>query len=103
MAQFHRVAKVSEVPPGTGKAVAAGGQTIALFNVGGVFYALSNTCPHRGGPLGEGVLMEKVVTCPWHAWSFDVTTGKLATNPTAPLGVKTYPVRTEGEEILVEC
>jgi len=103
MPQFHRVANVSEIPPGTGKAVEIGGQTVAIFNVGGVFYAVNNTCPHRGGPLGEGAMVDKVVTCPWHGWAFDVTTGKLATNPNVPVGVKIYPVRTEGDDVLVEC
>jgi nitrite reductase/ring-hydroxylating ferredoxin subunit len=103
MAEFQRVAKVSEIPEGTGKTVQAGGKAIALFNAGGVFYAVSNICPHRGGPLGEGTLRDRTVTCPWHAWTFDLCTGKLATNPNVPIGVQTYPCRTEGEDVLVEC
>ncbi|MGH2727245.1 MAG: Rieske (2Fe-2S) protein, partial [Actinomycetota bacterium] len=56
MADFVKVAGVDDVPPGTGKVVQAGSRTLALFNVDGAFYALDNTCLHRGGPVGEGDL-----------------------------------------------
>jgi nitrite reductase/ring-hydroxylating ferredoxin subunit len=49
---------------------------VAVFNVGGEFYAIDNSCPHRGGPLGEGELEDCIVTCPWHEFRFDVRTGK---------------------------
>ena len=98
MPEFKKAAAKSEIGPGTGKAVDMDGQTIALFNVDGNFYALSNTCAHRGGPLGEGGLSGKEVTCPWHGWSYDVTSGN-ATHTAA--SVKTYPVKVEGENILV--
>jgi len=44
---------------------------LAVFNVDGVYYAIDNTCSHRGGPLGEGDLEGTVVACPWHAWRWD--------------------------------
>src|SRR6266576_3100543 len=75
MANFVKVAAIGDVPPGTGKCVEAGGKQIALFNVGGAFHAIDNTCLHRGGPLGEGELDGMIVTCPWHGWQYDVTTG----------------------------
>jgi len=96
---FERVARVDEVPPGTAKVVVAAGQGIALFNVGGTFFALSNTCLHRGGPVGEGELTEGVVTCPWHGWEYDVRTGRNTINPAATL--RRFDVRVEGEEVLV--
>jgi len=99
MADFVRVARASEVPSGTGKIVVANGQTIALFNVGGTFYALSNTCLHRGGPIAEGDLDGTTVACPWHGWEYDVRTGQNLVNPTARL--KTFAVRADGDEILV--
>lgn len=98
MAEFVKAAKISEIPQGTGKTVKLEGQAVALFNVAGNFYATSNTCAHRGGPLGEGSLEGQIVTCPWHGWSFDVATGA-ATHQAA--SVKTYPVKTEGEDVLV--
>ena len=51
-----------------------------LFNVGGKFYALDGICPHQGGPLGKGSLTGCIVTCPWHGFQFDVTTGQHQTS-----------------------
>ncbi|MGQ0634283.1 MAG: Rieske (2Fe-2S) protein [Planctomycetaceae bacterium] len=100
MPQSFRVAAVADVPPGTAKEVMAGDQVVALFNVEGTFHALDGVCPHAGGPLGEGTLRGGVVTCPWHGWQFDVTTGKNCLNP--KLGHVSYPVRVEAGEVLVE-
>jgi nitrite reductase (NADH) small subunit len=61
-----KVAKTGDLSPGQGKVFQAEGQTIALFNVDGSFYAIDNTCTHAGGPLGEGGLVGDEVTCPWH-------------------------------------
>ena len=76
-----RIAAVADVPPGSGRVVEAGGRSLAIFNVDGAFYALDNACPHRGGPLGEGDLDGTQVTCPWHAWRWDVTSGANVNNP----------------------
>ena len=95
-----RAAAVTEIPAGEGRVVEAEGVTLALFNVDGVFYAIDNRCAHRGGPLGEGELEGRVVTCPWHAWRWDVTTGANANNPA--VRVACYPVRVEGGAVLVE-
>ena len=95
-----RVAAVTEIPAGEGRVVEAEGVTLALFNVDGVFYAIDNRCAHRGGPLGEGELEGRGVTCPWHAWRWDVTTGANANNPA--VRVACYPVRVEGGAVLVE-
>lgn len=100
MPEFRKVATVSEVPPGKGKAVAIGPKKIALFNVDGKLYAIDNTCLHRGGPLGEGDLEGTTVTCPWHGWEYDVATGASSVNPSVK--VATYPVRVEGQEIQVQ-
>jgi len=77
------------------------GKTIALANVQGRFFAIHNTCLHRGGPLGQGVLERSVVTCPWHGWEYDVSTGKTMANP--EVGVETYAVEVRGEDIFVDC
>ena len=76
-----KVAKAADVPPGQGCVVEAAGKTLALFNVDGAFHAVDNTCPHRGGPLGDGDLEGRLVICPWHGWRWDVTTGANANNP----------------------
>jgi nitrite reductase/ring-hydroxylating ferredoxin subunit len=67
MSTFVRACAVSEVEAGTGKTVTVDGKELALFNIAGAFHAIDNTCPHRGGPLGEGELEGCIVTCPWHA------------------------------------
>ena len=88
-----RIAEIGGLLPGTGTSVDAGGRTLALFNVDGALYAVDNTCPHRGGPLGEGDLDGTVVTCPWHGWRYDVTTGAHDRNPSLRLAC--YPVTVE--------
>ena len=65
------------------------------------FYAIDDTCTHRGGPLSEGMVMGAEVTCPWHGAVFDVTSGAVLGAP-APRGVARYAVRVEGEDIKVE-
>jgi len=98
--QFIKVAARTEVPEGTGTIVEVAGRKIALFNVGGVFHAIDNTCKHRGGPLGEGELDGVNVTCPWHGWEYDVTTGANLDDPN--IKVACFAVRTDGDDILVE-
>lgn len=75
------VAKLSDVPPGSCRSVDADGFGIALANVDGTLFAVDNTCPHAGGPLGEGTLMGKLIECPWHGWRYDVQTGERPENP----------------------
>ena len=100
MAENVTVAKADELQPGQGMVAEVAGKEIALFNVGGTVYALNNTCVHRGGPLGEGDLDGEVVSCPWHNWEYNVTTGACLTNPSAC--VATFPVVVDGNEIKVE-
>ena len=63
---FTKAATIQDVPPGMGKQVSVNGKLIALFNANGAFYAVDDTCPHRGGPLSEGEVQGTEVTCPWH-------------------------------------
>ncbi len=97
MSEWIQVGEVSAVEPGKSKVVKLLGENVALFNVYGKFYAISNTCPHQGGPLGEGTLDREVVTCPWHGWQYNVKTGCPAVTPT----VRTYQVSTDGNAIQV--
>jgi nitrite reductase/ring-hydroxylating ferredoxin subunit len=100
MSQRTRVAGVGEIADGQGRVVDVAGRTLALFNVGGTFYAIDNSCPHRGGPLGEGDVEDGIVVCPWHAWRWDVRTGRNANNPAVT--VACYPVSVEGGGVFVE-
>jgi nitrite reductase (NADH) small subunit len=97
---FVKVAAVEQVPPGSARVVEAGGQEMALFNVGGEFYCIENFCPHNGGPLGDGELEGDVVMCPWHAWQFNVRTGRMIYNES--LCVATYSCQVVDGEVLVE-
>ena len=93
------VAHVADVAPGTGKTVVVGRREIALFNVDGKFYALDNTCPHQGGPLAEGWIEGKTVTCPWHAWCFKLTDGTMTLGDYA--SVDAFDVRVEGDRVSI--
>ena len=96
---FVTVALTHEIPPGTGRTVEVDGIWIALFNVEGRFYAVDNSCPHAGGPLGEGTLCEEVVECPWHGWRFSVISGERVGNPN--FQVVCCEVRVQGNEVQI--
>lgn len=100
MAEFVKVAKKSEVPVDTGKCVEVNGREIALFNVEGKIFAIYHVCPHQGGPLAEGGIEGSVVTCPWHGWQFNVTTGVCTFNESVKQPI--YSVKEEGDDILVQ-
>lgn len=99
MTELKKALKVSDLVPGSGKTVEVEGKQIAVFNVEGQFHAIDNTCLHRGGPLGEGSLCNQEVTCPWHGWEFNVTTGEAAHDPSQK--IKVYDVKVEGEDVLI--
>jgi nitrite reductase/ring-hydroxylating ferredoxin subunit len=99
MPTWHRVIAASDCPPGGGRECVAGDRVVALFNVDGTFHALDGICPHQGGPLGKGTLSGCVVTCPWHGWQFDVTSGQHQISHTI---VHTrYATKVEGEDVFV--
>jgi len=97
---FVRVASTADIAPGTARCIEAGGKQIALFNVGGAFHAIDNLCLHRGGPLAEGEIDGALVTCPWHGWQYDVTTGKNVLEDDE--AVARYEVKVEGSDVLVD-
>jgi len=101
MAEFVFAAKIDDIPAGRGKTVSLAEKRIALFNVDGAFFAIDDTCLHRGGPLGEGELEGCVVTCPWHGWKFDLRSGVMTMNPAARLSC--YPTRIEDGAVQVCC
>jgi nitrite reductase/ring-hydroxylating ferredoxin subunit len=98
MTQFVKVGSRAEFEDlEGGKVIEADGQCIAVFNIGGSYYAIENTCPHRGGPLAEGMVTGEEVICPWHGSRFNVKTGSVVTPP-ARQGVKSFPVRVTGND-----
>lgn len=100
MSEFFKVAAKSEIPNDTGKLVQVGGVDTALFkNKEGQVCAIYAICPHQGGPLSEGGITENVVTCPWHGWEFDVTTGQCTFNPLIKIPV--FKVKEENGDVSV--
>ena len=93
----HVVARADEIAPGGRKLVSIEGRGVVVFNVGGAFYALSDTCPHKGGSLAKGLitgLVEsngpgdyrhsragEIIRCPFHQWEFDIKTGRSWCDP----------------------
>ena len=100
MTRFVKVASKSGLQADSCMTVQMAGQEIALYRVGDEFYATTNVCGHKGGPLGEGFLDGSVVTCPWHGWQWNVRDGSTPNSPTAK--ITTYPVKVEGDDVLVE-
>ena len=97
---FEILASLDELPPGNLIEIVRGSDLYALCNVEGEIRALSGTCPHQGGPLGQGALNGGFITCPWHAWEFDSATGACLFNE--EIRVPTYSVRVDSGEILVD-
>ncbi|HNQ99688.1 MAG TPA: Rieske (2Fe-2S) protein [Trueperaceae bacterium] len=110
----HVVATVDEIPIGGRKIVTVGNRSIGVFNIGGRYFALRNTCPHQQAPLCEGRVMGttlpsrpgeyhlglqgQILRCPWHAWEFDLTTGRSLFDPTK-CRVKTFDVAVETVQV----
>ncbi len=100
---FTAVASRDEVPAGTSKRVYLGTEAVALFNVDGSYYAVSDRCSHGRASLSEGKVVDRndcVLQCPWHGGRFDLKTGRpLAGPPVVPIA--TYRVKVNGDSILV--
>ena len=100
MQGFVKAAKKSEIPEGTGKPVEVNGVEVALFKVDGKVCAMYAVCPHQGGPLNEGGLTGSLVTCPWHGWEFNVTTGVCEFNDS--IKVPVFKVKEDGDDVYVQ-
>jgi nitrite reductase (NADH) small subunit len=97
--QFAPVAKVGSIAEGQGATFTVGDRLIALFFIGGEYYAIDDLCPHMGASLGAGYVHDQTVVCPWHAWRFRLSDGTWCDNPRVKIG--SYPVRIVGDEIQV--
>src|SRR5271167_5231446 len=96
-----KLLKIAKTKPGQAAAFTVEGQRIALFNVEGTYYAIGDSCTHRGGPLSEGAVQGTKVTCPLHGADFDLKTGAVV-GPPAQKGVPSYKVVVESDDIKVE-
>lgn len=97
---FVEAAKAGELPLGRMKCVNIGGRRILLANVEGRFYAADDTCTHEEASLSTGFLKGELVKCPLHGSRFNVRTGEALEEP-AEANLRIYPVRLEGERILI--
>ncbi len=90
---------MSDIPSNGGKSISVSGRELAVFNIDGAIHVIDNACLHRGGPLGDGEVEGKLVTCPWHGWQYDVTTGSNIFDPA--IKVQRLEVRVEDDEVWV--
>ena len=100
MADFIKVAELSQVAEGSLYPLEVDGELVCLARVKGEIYAFTDNCTHISGPLNEGDLEGCTITCPWHGAQFDVSTGKVLRGP-ARQDLFTYPVKIEGESIFI--
>jgi nitrite reductase (NADH) small subunit len=100
VANWQRVAAADDLRPDECGEFVVADRIVALFNVDGTFYALDGICPHQGGPLGKGSLTGCIVTCPWHGFQFDVTTGQHQTSRS--LAQPRFPVKIEDGGVWVD-
>lgn len=101
MAEFVKLTTKSQLPStNEAKEFVYGDRVICVANVGGTVSAMDNVCLHRGGPLGQGTIEAGKVVCPWHGWAWDPKTGEAVHNPNARVAL--YPIKIEGEDVLVQ-
>lgn len=100
--RWVRVTPVESIPLREGRAVQVGGHEIAVFNLGDHFVAVENKCPHRGGPLADGIVSGTTVACPLHAWKVDLNSGEILNRPESPRCVKTFPTFVENGVLSIE-
>lgn len=100
--EWVRIAYCEDFPLREGRAVLVGGREIAVFNLGDRFLAVENHCPHRGGPLADGIVTGESVVCPLHGWKIDLQHGNVQRPAETPACVKTFATRVEAGTLLLE-
>jgi nitrite reductase (NADH) small subunit len=108
--KWTRVTRCDNIPPREGRAVTLAGREIAIFNLGpstelgtgGRFLAVDNQCPHKAGPLADGIVSGTSVVCPLHTWKISLVDGRVERpSGSADRGVTTYPARVEDGVVAV--
>jgi nitrite reductase (NADH) small subunit len=100
--RWTRIAYCRDIPLREGRAVRVNGREIAIFNLGDRFVAVDNRCPHRGGPLADGIVSGATIVCPLHAWKFNLETGVGVGGPSQSSCVETFHTRVENGVVLLE-
>jgi nitrite reductase (NADH) small subunit len=99
--RWIRAAACADFPLREGRAVEIGGRQIAVFNLGDRFAAVENQCPHKAGPLADGLVSGESVVCPLHAWKIDLTSGKATNHPEHSSCVATFETRVEDDALFL--
>ena len=102
MKPWIRIARCHDIPLREGRAVKVGNREVAIFNCGDRFLAVENRCPHRAGPLADGIVSGTVVVCPLHAWKFSLETGEGVNAVSASSCVQTFRTRVEHGVVFLE-
>jgi nitrite reductase (NADH) small subunit len=100
MADWHRLISLAELPAGSGREFTVKDSIIALFRVDDDLFAIDGICAHAAGPLAKGKLQGTIVTCPWHGWQYDVSSGQHCLTPS--ICQRTFPVKVEAGEVFIE-
>lgn len=101
-AKWIRVTDCRNIPLREGRAVRVGGREVAIFNLGERFLAIDNRCPHKGGPLADGIVCGAKVVCPLHAWSVNLESGSVDQPGNSRACVETFRTRIEDGVVLLE-
>jgi nitrite reductase/ring-hydroxylating ferredoxin subunit len=97
---WHRIGSLAELRGGSSVKASIGKVRVAAFVVGDAVVATNGRCPHAGGPLHEGEVEDGVLTCPWHGWTYDLSTGACGEDDS--LNLERFAVRIEGDDIMVQ-
>ena len=95
------ITPLADLPPREGRAVSVAGREIALFNLGDKVVAMENRCPHKGGPLADGIVSGDTVVCPLHGWRVKLQCGSVDRPADVTACVETYPTRIDNGVIVV--
>jgi nitrite reductase/ring-hydroxylating ferredoxin subunit len=99
---WRLVCRREDVPPRRGWPVRVDTHQIAIFQIGAGLVAVENVCRHVGNPIDDGLVQGDCVTCPWHGWRYDLRTGDHLTMFGRRPGLRTYPLRLDGDDVLVD-
>lgn len=101
MSEFVRICGKADLPASSeAREIAVAERMLCIANENGSISVMDNVCPHRGGPLGQGMLEGGKLICPWHAWAFDLKSGEAVHAPQVKVPV--YEIKLDGEDVLAK-
>ena len=99
-ATWTKITHVENIPPREGRPVRVGDLELAIFNINGRFLTIENACPHKGGPLCDGIVTGTSVVCPLHGRHFDLESG-MPIRASDPACLAIFPTRVEDGIVMV--